>query len=111
MHQERKSELIRNYLWCCVICSSSSYLILAMIRHSAFRTQREQMITEISLRLGSCWRRVLSPEVAQDSSGGCPTPAAAPRLFAPGLPSRRGGPLLHLAFGVRGKGKDWERGD
>lgn len=54
MHQERKSELIRNYLWRCVICSSSSYLILAMIRHSAFKTQREQMITEIYLSLASC---------------------------------------------------------
>lgn len=51
MHHERKSELIRNYLWCCVICSSSSYPILAMIRHSAFKAQREQMIAKIYLAL------------------------------------------------------------
>lgn len=54
MHQERKSELIRNYLWRCVICSSSSFLILAMIRHSAFKTQREQVIIEIYQSLVSC---------------------------------------------------------
>lgn len=74
MHQERKSELIRNYLWRRVICSSSSYLIWGMIRHSAFKTQREQMITEIYLSLGSRWRRVLSPEVARDNFGGCLSP-------------------------------------
>lgn len=80
MHHKRKSELIRNYLWCCVICNSSSYPILAMIRHSAFKTQREQTITKIYLNLASCRWRVLSPEVAQDISGACPSPFPAQLL-------------------------------
>ena len=110
MHQERKSELIRNYPWRRVICSGSSYLILAMIRHSAFKTPREQTIAEISSRLASCGRRAPSPEVARDNFGGRPSLPAAPLFLA--LPSHRGGPLLlRFAFSARRRDEGWRRGD